>query len=77
MMDSPPRGSPAANAAAQEKSNQAEIKGSTATLSQFQLTVRRFKKHKVAVASLMMLCVLYTLATFSEFFIGHTTPKGE
>lgn len=37
-------------------------------LSQFELIVRRFKRHKLAVASLYALGVLYLLAAFCEFF---------
>ncbi len=37
-------------------------------LSQIELIVRRFKKHRLAVASLYALSVLYILAAFCEFF---------
>jgi peptide/nickel transport system permease protein len=39
-----------------------------ASLSQWQLIGRRFLKHRLAVASLFVLVVLYTLALFAGFF---------
>jgi peptide/nickel transport system permease protein len=36
--------------------------------SQWQLIRRRFRRHKLAVASLFLLAVMYTLAIFAEFF---------
>ena len=47
-------------------------KKSTATLSQWQLIALRFAKHRLAVGSLFLLLVLYTLALFAEFFAPHT-----
>ena len=41
---------------------------SAATLSQGQLIRRAFAKHKLAVASLYLLTILYGLALFAEFF---------
>ena len=38
------------------------------TLSQWQLIQRGFARHRLAVASLFLLGVLYTLAVFCEFF---------
>lgn len=46
---------------------------STATLSQWQLIRLRFSKHRLAVASLLLLVVLYIMAIFAEFFA--TTTK--
>jgi peptide/nickel transport system permease protein len=40
----------------------------TAALSQWQLIRMRFARHKLAVASLFLLAVLYTIAVFAEFF---------
>lgn len=37
------------------------------SLSQFELTLRRFRRHRLAVASFYALCVLYLLAAFCEF----------
>lgn len=57
------------------------ISAAVETLSQWQLIRRRFFKHKLAVASLLFLVILYMLATFTEFFspqltntkhLGHT-----
>ncbi len=48
-------------------------KVSTATLSQNQLIVRRFSKHSLAVASLFLLIVLYSLALFAEFAAPYTS----
>ncbi len=42
-------------------------KSARATLSQWQLISLRFSKHHLAVASLLLLCVLYSLALFAEF----------
>lgn len=42
-------------------------RGERATLSQWQLISLRFSKHRLAVASLLLLCVLYSLAIFAEF----------
>ncbi len=39
-----------------------------ATLSPWELTWRRFQRHRLAVASLFCLAVLYTLAIAAEFF---------
>jgi peptide/nickel transport system permease protein len=44
------------------------IELSTATLSQWQLIRLRFSKHRLAVASLYVLIVLYLMAIFAEFF---------
>ena len=43
----------------------------TAVLSQWQLIRLRFVKHRLAVVSLYVLTVLYTLAMFSEFFASY------
>jgi peptide/nickel transport system permease protein len=40
--------------------------------SQWQLIHRRFRRHRLAVASLYVLAVLYTLAAFAEFFAPYT-----
>ena len=36
--------------------------------TQWQLMVRKFRKHKLAQVGLWVLVVLYTLVLFSEFF---------
>ncbi|MGD0092021.1 MAG: ABC transporter permease [Planctomycetota bacterium] len=41
---------------------------SVETMSQAQLTWLRFNKHKLAVAALFLLAVLYVIAIFAEFF---------
>lgn len=46
-----------------------------ATLSQWQLIRLRFARHGLAVVSLFILVILYTLALFAEFFAP--VPKGE
>ncbi|HEX8463614.1 MAG TPA: ABC transporter permease, partial [Abditibacterium sp.] len=43
-----------------------------ANLSQWQLIRRRFSKHYLAVASLFLLMVLYSLALFAEFAAPYT-----
>jgi peptide/nickel transport system permease protein len=43
-----------------------------ATLSQWQLIRRRFARHRVAVASLFVVGMLYTLAIFAEFFAPYS-----
>ncbi|MHC5057993.1 MAG: ABC transporter permease [Planctomycetota bacterium] len=43
-----------------------------ATLSQWQLIRRRFARHRVAVAAMFMLAVLYFVALFAEFFAPYT-----
>lgn len=45
---------------------------SVATLSQWQLIRRRFARHRVAVAAMFMLAVLYSVALFAEFFAPYT-----
>lgn len=47
-------------------------RASTATLSQSQLIRRRFSRHYLAVASLFLLIVLYSLGLFAEFAAPHT-----
>lgn len=47
-------------------------KGSSATLSQWQLISLRFSKHHIAKASLLLLLVLYTIAIFAEFVAPYT-----
>ncbi len=47
-------------------------KESTATLSQWQLIGRRFSRHRLAVASLFILLVLYSLALFAEVCAPYT-----
>ncbi|MBI4977276.1 MAG: ABC transporter permease [Spirochaetes bacterium] len=41
--------------------------------SQWQLTVRRFSKHRIAVLTLWMLIILYGIALFSEFFAPYSS----
>ncbi|MBN1436590.1 MAG: ABC transporter permease [Sedimentisphaerales bacterium] len=48
-------------------------KPSTEILSQWQLIARRFAKHRLAVASMFFLTVLYILAIFAEFFAPHSS----
>ncbi len=38
------------------------------TASQWELIWWRFKKHKLAVLGMIILCILYTIAIFAEFF---------
>jgi len=52
----------------------AAARRSIATLSQWQLIRLRFSKHKLAVTSLSLLIVLYSLALFAEFFAPY--PAG-
>ena len=47
---------------------------SLAQLSQWQLIRRRFARHKVAVAALNVLIVLYLVAAFVEFFASRDLP---
>lgn len=42
------------------------------TQSQWALILRRFRQHRVAVASFFVLVVLYLLAAFAEFFAPYT-----
>jgi hypothetical protein len=51
--------------------------GSAATLSQWQLIALRFSKHFLAVASLFILMVLYSLAIFAEFAAPYTRGWGD
>ncbi len=44
-----------------------ETRSSVATTSQRQLIWRKFRKHKLAVASLMVLALFYTIGLFAEF----------
>lgn len=43
--------------------------------TQWQLIVRKFKKHKLAMVGLITLAVLYTLGIFSEFFATQDIAK--
>jgi len=45
------------------------------SLSQWQLIQNRFLEHKLAVAALLCLCVLYTLAVFAEFFAPYRSQR--
>lgn len=47
-------------------------KAAVAVMSQWQLIRLAFAKHKLAVAALNMLIVLYTIAVFAEFFAPYT-----
>lgn len=47
-------------------------KEAAASLSQWQLIGLRFSRHYLAVASLFLLLVLYSLAVFAEFFAPYT-----
>lgn len=47
-------------------------KAGRATLSQSQLIALRFSKHRLAVASMLLLIVLYSLALFAEFAAPYT-----
>jgi peptide/nickel transport system permease protein len=46
-----------------------------AAMSQWQLIRRRFAKHKLAVASLYVLALLYLLAAFAEFVATYTPNR--
>ena len=43
--------------------------------TQWQLIVRKFKKHKLAMVGLISLAILYTLGIFSEFFATQDIAK--
>ena len=43
--------------------------------TQWQLIVRKFKKHKLAMVGLITLAILYTLGIFSEFFATQDIAK--
>lgn len=43
--------------------------------TQWQLIVRKFKKHKLAMAGLIVLVILYTVGIFSEFFATQDIAK--
>ena len=43
--------------------------------SQFQLTIRKFKKHKLAMVGVVLLIILYMVGIFSEFFAPHDMAK--
>jgi peptide/nickel transport system permease protein len=49
-------------------------KAEIGSLSQWELIRLRFSKHRLAVVALSLLAVLYTLATFAEFFAPY--PAG-
>ncbi|RMD81153.1 MAG: ABC transporter permease, partial [Lentisphaerae bacterium] len=50
------------------KNKTTDHKSRIATMSQTQLTILRFKRHRLAVISLAFLCVLYVISFFCEFF---------
>ncbi len=52
-------------------------KSSAATLSQWQLIALRFSRHSLAVASLFILMLLYSLAIFAEFAAPYTRGWGD
>jgi len=52
----------------QEMSKAPDRSSSIATMSQWQLIWRRFRRHKLAAASLYVLALMYTMAIFAEFF---------
>src|SRR5262245_52529475 len=68
MVDSMPSGAPALNEAGVPPLLPEAEQGAApaGTLSQWQLIGLRFSKHRLAVASLFVLFVLYGLAAFSE-----------
>src|SRR5438105_4551717 len=43
-----------------------------AVRSPWELTVRRFTRHRLGIASFFLLCVLYVVALFCEFFAPTT-----
>ncbi|WP_161839649.1 ABC transporter permease [Anaerocolumna sedimenticola] len=43
--------------------------------TQYQLMWRKFKKHKLALAAFTVLCILYLLGIFSEFFAPQDMAK--
>ncbi len=45
---------------------------SLGALSQFELIQRKFVKHKLAVVSMLLLVVLYTMAILAEFFAPYS-----
>jgi peptide/nickel transport system permease protein len=49
-----------------------DARESMATLSQWQLILRRFARHRIAVLSLHVLVLLYLLAIFAEFFAPYS-----
>jgi peptide/nickel transport system permease protein len=52
-------------------------KESAATLSQWQLIALRFSRHYLALGSLFLLMVLYSLAIFAEFVAPYTRGWGD
>lgn len=61
---------------APDKPHASESKAeAVATLSQWQLIRRSFAKHKLAVASLHVLALLYLLVIFAEFFAPYTRQE--
>jgi peptide/nickel transport system permease protein len=70
----PEEGSPDARAEDKRQAETVELDAasagtvSRATLSQWQLIRRRFARHGLAVVSVFVLVILYTLALFAEFF---------
>lgn len=76
-MNDPSSATPPADAPGPERSDLREEPSSggeafTATLSQWQLIRRRFLRHRVAVAAMFVLMVLYFVAIFAEFFAPYT-----
>lgn len=57
------------------KSKNAPAAVNVATLSPGQLKALRFSRHRLAVASLFLLMVMYLLALFAEFFAPHGPRK--
>ena len=43
--------------------------------SQYQLMRVKFKKHRVAMVSLYLLCIFYLVAIFAEFMVPYTTTQ--
>jgi len=52
-----------------------EHRATLATLSQWQLIRLRFARHKLAVAGLFVLAMLYFLAALAEFFAPYTSAR--
>lgn len=50
---------------------------SVATLSQWQLIRLRFSRHRLAMVSLFLLCVLYLMAVFAEFVAPYPSGWGD
>ncbi|WMJ87593.1 ABC transporter permease [Anaerocolumna sp. MB42-C2] len=57
------------------KKNQLSKQDSYYMQTQWQLMWRKFKKHKLALTALTLLCIMYILGIFSEFFAPQDMAK--